>query len=178
MSISSVTDAMTSSYGDAEDTAAADWMPAFSRSSFPGAAGRKLINCSGELYSMAREDKTAMLTFAHVIFYVTLSLGVPGNILSAAVWLRKSIVRDNSSAVYLGALAVDDLLFLALYFVTRVCLKLVETRHWPKLFFAVLSNSRRATEMLEPLIVAAFSVERFIAILYPLKVRAQVTHTA
>jgi len=70
----------------------------------------------------------------------------------------------------LGALAVADLVFLALYFVTRVCLKLVDTRHWPKLFFVALSNARRAAEMLEPLIVAAFSLERLVAIARPLQV--------
>jgi len=165
MSISSITDAVTSSFNDAED--ATDWMTSLERSN----AGRKLVNCSGELYSMSRDDKRAMHMFASIIFYVSLSVGIPGNIISAAVWLRTSIVRHNSSAVYLGALAVDDLIFLVLFFITRVCLKLVETRHWPKLFFTVLSNSRRAAEMLEPLIVAAFSVERLVAILRPLQVR-------
>jgi len=111
-----------------------------------------------------------METFKHVIFYVTLSLGVPGNALSSIVWLRARVVRHNSSAVYLGALAVDDLAFLALFFVTRVCLKLVDTRRWPTLFFVVLSNARRAAEMLEPMIVAAFSLERLVAILRPLQV--------
>jgi len=112
-----------------------------------------------------------METLKQVVFYVTLSLGVPGNILSAVVWLRARIIRHNSSAVYLGALAVDDLLFLALFLVTRVCLKLVDTRRWPALFFAVLSNARRAAEMLEPMIVAAFSLERLVAIRRPFQVQ-------
>ena len=105
-----------------------------------------------------------------MVFYVVLTLGVPGNIVSTAVWLRARIVRHNSSAVYLGALAVDDLVFLGLFFVTRVCLKLVDTRHWPAMFFTALAVARRASEMLEPLIVAAFSLERLIAITRPLQV--------
>jgi len=70
-------------------------------------AGRKpVVNCSGQLYSMSRDEKRALHMFAHVVFYVSLSLGIPGNLLSACVWLRTSITRHNSSAVYLGVLPI------------------------------------------------------------------------
>jgi len=35
-----------------------------------------------------------------------------GNVLSALVWLRPSIIRKNSSAIYLGSLAINDALYL------------------------------------------------------------------
>jgi len=174
MSLSSVTDAVTSSlFDDAETAETAVNLIATLANSTMSDRRRSFVNCSGELYSMARargDEKRAMETLKHVVFYVVLSLGVPGNILSAVVWLRARVVRHNSSAVYLGALAVDDLVFLGLFFVTRVCLKVVDTRHWPAMFFGVLSNARRAAEMLEPLIVAAFSLERLVAIVRPLQV--------
>jgi len=49
-----------------------------------------------------------------IIWYLTLVLGIPGNVLSAIVWLRRRVSGNNSSAVYLAALAIDDLVYLLL----------------------------------------------------------------
>jgi len=46
--------------------------------------------------------------------YLILALGIPGNILSAIVWLRRRVTSKNSSAVYLAALAICDLVYLPL----------------------------------------------------------------
>ena len=46
-----------------------------------------------------------------VIRYVALALGIPGNILSAIVWLRGPVVSKNSSSVYLATLAIVDLAY-------------------------------------------------------------------
>ena len=45
-------------------------------------------------------------TYHDFIWLAVLTLGIPGNILSAIVWLRRHVVSKNSSAVYLAALAV------------------------------------------------------------------------
>jgi len=45
---------------------------------------------------------------AHVIWYMIPALGIPGNILSAIVWLRRHVVSKNSSAIYFAALAIND----------------------------------------------------------------------
>jgi len=45
------------------------------------------------------------------------AIGVAGNSLSALVWLQHRMHANNSSAVYLVALSVSDLLFLLLHFV-------------------------------------------------------------
>ena len=58
-----------------------------------------------------------------VIRYVAVTLGIPGNILSAIVWLRLRVTSKNSSAVYLAVLAVNDLLWL-----TSACLYDLITR--------------------------------------------------
>ena len=47
--------------------------------------------------------------FYEVTQYVILALGIPINILSAIVWLRRHVTSKNSLAVYLAALAIDDL---------------------------------------------------------------------
>ena len=48
------------------------------------------------------------------IWYV---IGITGNTLSAIVWLQRRMYANNSSAVYLVALSISDLLFLLLHFV-------------------------------------------------------------
>jgi len=80
--------------------------------------------------------------------------------------LRRGIASNNSSAVYLAALAIDDLAFMLLYDVAD----LVDSYRtdWPFLAcFLILTES---AFLLEPLLVLGFSVERLIAILRPLQV--------
>ena len=105
-------------------------------------------------------------TLRYVILCVVLSLGIPGNILSAIVWLRRRVVNKNSSAVYLAALAVDDLavlLITALFLYTDNC-------NDSYVFCDVCWYLANSAVTLEPLFVLTFSVERLIAILPPLQV--------
>ena len=91
-------------------------------------------------------------------------LGIPGNILSSIIWLRRHVVSKNSSAVYLAALAISDLLYLLLLII-----------YWHIPMPTWLRNCRDflewTTKRLEPLLVLVFSLERLIAIYLPLKVR-------
>jgi len=48
-------------------------------------------------------------TFYYFTQYVFLALGVPGNVLSAIVWLRRRVIGKSTFAIYLAALAIDDL---------------------------------------------------------------------
>lgn len=98
-----------------------------------------------------------------IIWYVVLVLGIPGNILSSIVWLRRPFA-NNSSAVYLAALAINDLVYLTFGLVHEfVC----DERDW-------LCNSCLyilfSAVTFEPLLVLAFSIERLIAIICPLQV--------
>jgi len=110
-------------------------------------------------------DFTTVETFYDVVQYVCIALGIPGNILSAIVWLRLHVASKNSSAVYLAALAINDLVFLLNkinYFLSR----LVGTwLHRCYMFVSMLTVTN------EPFLVLAFSVERLIAICCPLQVR-------
>jgi len=101
--------------------------------------------------------------FSNVCRYICLALGIPGNVLSATVWLRLHVARKNSSAVYLAALAISDLVYLlSMYFST-----LEKYMSWIYYCVAYLGVS---ASTLEPLFVLAFSVERLIAICWPLQV--------
>jgi len=103
--------------------------------------------------------------------YVILALGIPGNILSAIIWLRCHAANKNPSAIHLAALAISDLVFqlsngvgvipviLAHYYfdfnhILARCL-------WYMTTFAVC---------LEPLLLLSFSAVRLTAIRQPLQV--------
>jgi len=105
-------------------------------------------------------------TLDEVFLYVCVVLGIPGNILSAIVWLRLHLARKNSSAVYLAALAINDLAFLLLKFGLTIigCVSV-------RLLCYGSIHLRMATTTIEPLLVLGFSVERLIAICCPLQVR-------
>ena len=101
----------------------------------------------------------------YYIWYVVLTLGIPGNILSAIVWLRRHVASKNSSAVYLAALAIDDLAFLLFDLILEMfnC----GVRGWVCI---ICWNLLMCAASIEPLLVLGFCVERLIAILHPLRV--------
>ena len=116
-------------------------------------------------------DTTFLLEI--VIPCVSAALGIPGNILSAIVWLKLHVTSKNSSAVYLAVLAINDLLwppFACLY-------HLIHQLHpspWDVLrsagFYWSVYYVAGFTATFEPLLVLSFSVERLIAIVRPLQV--------
>ena len=62
-----------------------------------------------ERYGYRWNDDDTIATTHYIISYASVAVGIPGNILSAIVWLRR---RKTSSAVYLAALAINDLVYL------------------------------------------------------------------
>ena len=63
---------------------------------------------------------TTIRTLQNVIWYVAVALGIPGNILSAIVWLRRHVAGKNSSAVYLAALAICDIAYLFVNLIAHI----------------------------------------------------------
>jgi len=131
------------------------------------------FRCGRYEYSLS----DAVITIRDIIRYASLAVGIPGNILSAIVWLRR---RKTSSAVYLAALAIIDLVYLLAMYINVIIF-----RH---LYYIVCGDPHswlcwgtfqlvfflpEVIRILEPLLVLSFSVERLIAILRPLKVCRQ-----
>ena len=107
---------------------------------------------------------TTVYSFYDVVQFVCMTLGIPGNILSAIVWLRLHVASKNSSAVYLAAIAINDLVFLLKKLILTNINFCVDWLCYCSLFIYL------STSTLEPLLVLGFPVERLIAISYPLQV--------
>jgi len=76
--------------------------------SFSDEPTRRYNSSSEEPWS----DFTTTNTLVDIIICVAYALGIPGNILSAIVWLRRHLANENQSAIYLAVLAIDDLVGL------------------------------------------------------------------
>jgi len=106
-------------------------------------------------------DRLTVAVFVIIIIWL---VGIVGNVLSAIVWLRRQVSSKNSSAVYLAAIAINDIIH-PLTLVPIVFLGLHSWAHWIVTFIHLTSYT------LEPLLVLGFSVERLFAIYRPLQVR-------
>lgn len=98
------------------------------------------------------------------------AVGVVGNILSAHIWLRRRMRRNNSSAIYLATLSINDTLFLLLHVLQELKYAWSKrTVDYPvvcELFAFVYLT----TQYLAPTLVLGFTIERFIAVCYPYQV--------
>ena len=101
-----------------------------------------------------------------VIFCFVWAFGIPGNILSAIVWVRRHVTAKNSSAVYLAALAISDLAFL----IIRLIFYILFCNRYGGWFCRCCGYLMYFAMFLEPLLVLGFSVERLIAIVRPFQV--------
>ena len=94
-------------------------------------------------------------------------VGIVGNVLSAIVWLRRRVASKNSSAIYLAAIAINDLIhLLSLFFVFSLICDYVTDSWYCFLVYFVHYTSYT----LEPLLVLGFSAERLFAVRRPIQV--------
>jgi len=108
-----------------------------------------------------------------VIVCLSAALGIPGNILSAIVWLRLHVTSKNSSSVYLAALAISDLFWPPFFSLVVLVERLYPTPSDiidSEAFYWSVNYVGRFTSTFEPLVILSFSVERLIAIVRPLQV--------
>jgi len=117
------------------------------------------------------ELRAAIVMLHSVMDNVCLALGVPGNVLSAIIWLRRHATGKNSSALYLAVLAISDLLYLLFYKYLRVYLFVRSGFIRGSWVNYCIYTMYLTADILEPLLVLSFSVERLIAISFPLQVR-------
>ena len=118
---------------------------------------------------VARQPTETVLATYYVVLYASLAVGTPGNILSVIVWLRRRVAGKMSSAVYLAALAINDLVYLptSLYVHYSNFFQCLADRSWWCMGAVCLYQS---VATLESLLVLSFSIERLIAIIRPLQV--------
>ena len=99
-----------------------------------------------------------------IIWYI---IGVTGNILSAKIWLEKRMRKNNSSAIYLATLSISDLIFLLLHTLQEMeyawGLQTLDAPVLCEAYFMFIF----VVQYLSPILVLAFTCERYIAVCHP-----------
>lgn len=102
--------------------------------------------------------------FITPIWYV---IGIFTNPISAFIWLNRRIRKNNSSAIYLGALSINDCTFLVLHLICELQIawgiKTFSYQGWCGFYNFVYMIPQIST----PLLVLGFTVERWIAVCKP-----------
>lgn len=126
-------------------------------------SAQNVSNCSSVMSPMQEDIDFIDKTLSPIIYI----LGFPGNILSFMIWIRPRM--RHSSGVYLAALALVDCIFLILHVLYELE-KLWEVR---TINLPVICESFGVIfltfQYLAPLLVLAFTVERYISICHPFK---------
>lgn len=131
--------------------------------------------------AVGREEPHTVLDFAEnigdiLVFYYTPTIvfvGIIGNILSVLVFFRTKL-KKLSSSYYLAALGISDTGFLILCFMNWLNfadLNLINRDIICQLYYFM----QGVCSFLSVWYVVAFTVERFIAVLYPLKRQSMCT---
>ena len=107
------------------------------------------------------------ILISKILTPIIYTLGFPGNILSFFIWIQPKM--RHSSGVYLAALALADFVFLALHLMFELqTVWGVEVINFPVICegFTIVFLT---FQCLAPLLVLAFTVERYISVCHPFK---------
>lgn len=120
-----------------------------------------------DTFQLHRIAAPELLIVDRVITPIWYFIGIIGNILSAKIWLSKKMRQSNSSAIYLGAIAIVDLIFIFLHFWMEL-LQAYGIRSFNQPILCEVFNVLfLCPQYLAPLLILGFTFERFIAICFP-----------
>lgn len=127
-------------------------------------------NGGGEMPSFAKVVEAiapALFMVDRIVSPIWYVIGFVGNPISAHIWLSRRMRKNNSSAVYLGTLAIVHMILLFLHCIMELNyiwdIPTYNKPVWCELFNVLLM----CPQYLSPLLVLAFTVERYIAVCHP-----------
>ena len=98
------------------------------------------------------------------IWYV---IGLFGNPVSASVWLSRKMRKTNSSAVYFGSVAIVQTIFLLIHIVIELELAWGVNTYHRRFLCEFVNFVFISLQYLVPMLILAFTVERYIAVCHP-----------
>ncbi|KAK3602259.1 hypothetical protein CHS0354_017638 [Potamilus streckersoni] len=126
------------------------------------------VTTNQSVVNVTQQDSSIMRNRQDVDKYITpfiYAVGFPGNLMSFIIWLQKRM--RHSSGCYLASLAMTDFIFLMLHVMYELHeVWKVDTVDYPGICesFTIVFL---AAQYLSPLLVLAFTVERYISICHP-----------
>ena len=89
------------------------------------------------------------------------AVGIVGNILAARIWTQRRMWQSNSSAIYLSAISIVDLIFILLHIVMELKYAWAIHSFRAPVFCEMYYVFFMATQYLSPTLVLCFTVERY-----------------
>ena len=118
-------------------------------------------------YEIHRIAAPELLVVDRVITPIWYFIGVIGNVISAKIWLSRKVRKTNSSAIYLGSIAIVHIVFIFLH----IWMELLQAWGWRtynrpylcEIYMVFLITP----QYLAPILILGFTVERYIAVCHP-----------
>ncbi|KAK3097014.1 hypothetical protein FSP39_005592 [Pinctada imbricata] len=107
------------------------------------------------------------LTIDRVISPIWYVIGLIGNPIAVRIWLCRRMRKNNSSAVYVGSLAIVHTLFLLLHITMELQGAWGISTYDEPVLCETFSIIMIMSQYYAPLLVLAFTVERYIAVNHP-----------
>ncbi|KAF5405688.1 Growth hormone secretagogue receptor [Paragonimus heterotremus] len=110
------------------------------------------------------------LLFVRILMITWLTVGIFGNMLSFAIWITRHQRRKNTSAIYLTALSLSDLILILTYLDYHL------KRYWDlpnvadkPIMCQVINCLTFFSQYYSNILVFGFTLERYLSVCYPFK---------
>ncbi|KAL3867450.1 hypothetical protein ACJMK2_044652 [Sinanodonta woodiana] len=109
----------------------------------------------------------AALLIDRIITPIWYTIGIICNPIVAKIWLSQKMRKTNSSAIYLGSIAIVHFIFIFLHMLLELHLAWDVTTYNRPHFCEVFNFFYMTFQYLAPLLILGFTVERYIAVCHP-----------
>ena len=121
------------------------------------------------VYEIHRIAAPELLFVDRIVTPIWYIIGIIGNPLSIKIWLSKKVRRTNTSAIYLGSIAIVHTVFICLHIWMELLqawgIKTINRPVVCQIFMLVYM----VPQYLAPILILGFTSERFIAVCFPFK---------
>ena len=130
------------------------------------AAPAKTLRSTVEAFQIAAPSAVLIDRIITPIWY---TIGVIGHPITMKIWLSKRMRENNSSAIYLGSIAIVQFIFIILHFLLELHLAWdIPTYNKPTVC-EIFNFLYITPQYLSPLLIFGFTVERYIAVCHPFR---------
>ncbi|XP_052278234.1 growth hormone secretagogue receptor type 1-like isoform X2 [Dreissena polymorpha] len=108
-----------------------------------------------------------VVTIDRVVTPIWYIIGFIGNPISAKIWLSRTVCKSNSSALYFGILSIVETLYLILHVIYELHMAWGYNTYHKRVSCELFNFFFITPQYMVPMLVLAFTTERYIAVCHP-----------
>lgn len=128
--------------------------------------GRAYPISTAEAFRIAAPTAMMIDRIITPIWYI---IGIIGNPITMKIWLSKRMRQSNSSAIYIGSIAVVHFIFIWLHLLMELHIAWGISTYNKPVFCEIFNFLYIIPQYLAPLLILGFTTERYIAVCLPFK---------